>query len=177
LTHVACRCTTRAVPRIPAVAPETLPSDIAELGADPYYAILGHRPEVLRAWNELDKVFFGPSSRVGNGIKEEARRTLAQGLGCRFCASLGVPRDEHTDPKEALAVAFAELVEQGADAIDDTMFDVLREEFSEEEIVELVAWICFKYGSNLFGALMKLVPATDDEVKGYADFVATGAAG
>ena len=163
------------MPRVPAADPETLPADLTELGHDPYYALLAHRPDILRAWNELDKVFFGPTSTVSNAIKEEARRTLAQGLGCKFCASLGTPRDEHPDAKEALAVAFAELVEKDHREVDDSTFDVLREEFTDEEIVELVAWVCFKYGSNMFGALMKLAPATDDEVKGYADFVAAGA--
>lgn len=163
------------MPNIPAADPETLPADLTGLGHDPFYAILAHRPEILRAWNELDKVFFGSTSTVANEIKEEARRTLAQGLGCRFCASLGVPRDEHPEAKEALAIAFAELVERDHHEVDEGTFKVMREGFSDAEIVELVSWICFKYGSNMFGALMKLAPATDDEVAGYADFVAAKA--
>ena len=160
------------MPRIPSRSVDQLPTDLAPLGGDPFYGILAHRPEILREWNALDKAFFGPSSTVANQIKEEARRTLAQGVGCRFCASLGTPRHDHPDAREALAVAFAEMVANDHHQIDDSTFDVLREEFSDEEIVELVSWICFKLGSNIFGALMKLAPATPAEVDGYAAFVA-----
>lgn len=158
--------------RIPYFPPSDLPTDLQPLGPDPFYGILAHRPEILRTWNELDKAFFGPSSVVDNQIKEEARRTLAQGVGCIFCASLGTPRDEHPTAKEALAVAFAELVATDHHQIDDSTFEVLREEFTDAEIVELVSWICFKLGSNIFGALMKLNPATPAEIDGYAAFVA-----
>lgn len=164
------------MPRITAFPADDLPADLVPLGADPFYGILAHRPEILREWSALDRAFFGPSSKVDNHIKEEARRTLAQGVGCRFCASLGTPRDEHPNAREALAVAFAEMVANDHQQIDDSAFDVLREEFTDEEIVELVSWICFKLGSNIFGALMKLVPATPTEIEGYAAFVEGGQA-
>src|SRR5712691_7720961 len=96
--------------RIPAVDPESVDGDLTELARDPFYGIVAHRPEILEAWSELDKVFFGPSSTVSNAVKEEARRVLAQGVGCVYCASLGVPREDHPDRREALAVAFAELL-------------------------------------------------------------------
>jgi alkylhydroperoxidase family enzyme len=158
--------------RISSVSAEGLPDDLKGLAADPFYGIMAHRPEILRPWAALDAEFFGTSSLVENSIKEEARRTLAQGAGCQFCASLGTPREEHPHPREALAVAFAELIANDHHQIDENMFAVLREEFSEDEIVELLAWICFKLGSNIFGALMKLAPATPDQVEGYAAFAA-----
>lgn len=158
--------------RISYVEESRLPADLQPLAADPFYGILAHRPEILRHWSALDAEFFGPSSRVENSIKEEARRTLAQGVGCRFCASLGEPRDDHPSKREALAVAFAELVATDHHQIDDNTFAVLREEFTEEEIVELVSWICFKLGSNIFGALMHLEPATPEQVENYAAFAA-----
>lgn len=160
------------MPRIPYFPPADLPTDLVPLGPDPFYGILAHRPEILREWNALDKAFFGPSSLVDNRIKEEARRTLAQGVGCRFCASLGTPHDEHPSAREALAVAVAELIATDHHQVDESTFAVLREEFSDAEIVELLSWICFKLGSNIFGALMKLAPATPAEVDGYAAFVA-----
>ncbi len=160
------------MPRVPYFPPQELPTDLQPLGPDPFYGILAHRPEILREWNALDKAFFGPSSLVDNHIKEEARRTLAQGVGCRFCASLGTPHDEHPPAREALAVAVAELIATDHHQVDDSTFAVLREEFSDAEIVELLAWICFKLGSNIFGALMTLAPATPAEIDGYAAFVA-----
>jgi alkylhydroperoxidase family enzyme len=158
--------------RVPYYDPNKLPDDLVGLGHDPFYGILAHRPEILRSWNNLDVVFFGPTSTVPNAIKEEARRTIAQGAGCRFCASLGEPRGEHPDRREALATAYADLIASDHHQVEDSTFDVLREEFTDEEIVELTAWICFKLGSNIFGALMKLEPAKPAEIAGYADFVA-----
>ena len=158
--------------RISYVKAEELPADLQGLAADPFYGIMAHRPEILRPWAALDAEFFGPSSLVENSIKEEARRTLAQGAGCKFCASLGLPREEHPNQREALAVALAELIASDHHQVDENTFAVLREEFSEDEIVELLAWICFKLGSNIFGALMKLAPATPDQVEGYAAFAA-----
>jgi alkylhydroperoxidase family enzyme len=166
------------MPRIESVDPGAAPDPaVAELAQDPFYGVLAHRPEILKTWAELDRVFFGPTSALPNSLKEEARRTLSQQVGCRLCASLGEPREEHSDQREALAVAFADLVTKDHQAIDDSTFAVLREEFSDEEIVELVSWVCFKYGSNMFGSLMRLDPASQEQVKGYAEFVATGATG
>jgi alkylhydroperoxidase family enzyme len=160
--------------RVTSAPPQSLPDDLADLAGDQFYGILAQRPEILRAWFELDKVFFGPSSTVDNRIKEEQRRTLSQGVGCRLCASLGTPGDSHPDPREAVAVAFAGLLASDHRQIDESSFAMLREEFDEREIVELVSWLCFKYGSNMFGALMDLVPASETEIASYADFVAHG---
>lgn len=88
-----------------------------------------------------------------------------------------VPRDPSRlppDPREAVAVAFAELLASDYRQIDESTFAMLREEFDEREIVELVSWLCFKYGSNMFGALMDLQPASETEIASYAEFVAHG---
>ncbi|MGD9528834.1 MAG: carboxymuconolactone decarboxylase family protein [Dehalococcoidia bacterium] len=164
------------MPRFSSVQPDSVPTDLAELAPDPFYGILARRPEILRAWNALDVVLFGPSSALDNHLKEEARRTLAQGAGCRYCASLGEPKPDHQDPREAMAVAFAELVATDHHQVDDNTFAALREVFTDEEIIELMAWVCFKLGSNIFGSMLKLAPATPEQVDGYARFVADGAA-
>ncbi len=160
--------------RVTSAPSQTLPDDLVEVAADQFYGILAHRPEILRAWYELDKVFFGPSSVVSNAIKEEQRRTLSQQVGCKLCASLGTPHDAHPDPREAVAVAFAGLLAEDYRQIDASAFAMLREEFGDREIVELVSWLCFKYGSNMFGALMELQPASQAEIDSYAEFVTHG---
>jgi alkylhydroperoxidase family enzyme len=160
--------------RVSRVEPDSLNGPAAKLAEDPFYNFLAHRPQILEAWNQLDSVFFGASSIVANETKEEARRTLAQDIGCAFCSSLGTPRPEHHDPKEALAVAFAQMLATDYRQIDEDTFEVLRQSFTDAEIVELVSWLCFKYGSNMLGALMKIAPATEQEIKGYAEFVAHG---
>jgi alkylhydroperoxidase family enzyme len=145
---------------------------------DPFYSILGHRPEVLEAWQRLDHVLLGdPSSTLPVLLKEEVRRSLAQGIGCAFCASVGgLPEDTHPDPKETLAVAFAEQVIENRGEIDDAVFDVLREEFDDRQIVELCAWICFKFGANVLGSLMRLQPATAEQAGAYQKVLAALAA-
>ena len=145
---------------------------LSDVPGDPYYRLLGHRPEILAAWSSLDTAFIGESSTLPATLKEEVRRVLSQEVGCRYCASLGKPEDSHDDPKVALAVAFTELVLNDQKAIDDAMFDVLRQEFSDAQILELCSWICFKYGSNMLGSILRLEPATPDEVQAYNDWVA-----
>lgn len=137
-----------------------------------YQRTMGHRPEILERWFELDALIrFGGT--FSPHLKEEVRRSLAPGVGCVFCASLGKGADEHPDPKESLAIAFAQqILENASDlqAIDDSLFEVLRTEFSEGEIVELTCWILFMIAAQAFGAVMKLGPATDEELAVYAQW-------
>jgi alkylhydroperoxidase family enzyme len=145
---------------------------LSNIDADPYYRVIGNRPEILAAWAGLDKAMLGPSSKVSVDIKEEARRALAQNVGCAYCATVGgKPSESHTDPKTSLAVAVANQIATDYTQIDDSTFEALRAEFSNDEIVELLAWLCFKYGSNLLGALIKLDPATPQEKVGYDTFI------
>jgi alkylhydroperoxidase family enzyme len=145
---------------------------------DPFYSILGQRPEILEAWQRLDHVLIGdPSSTLPVMLKEEVRRALAQGVGCAFCASVGGgPQEVHPDAKETLAIAFAEQVIATAGDIDDAVFAVLREEFDDRQIVELCAWICFKFGANVLGSLMRLQPATAEQAGAYQKVLASLAA-
>jgi len=57
--------------------------------------------------------------------------------------------------------------------ISDAQFDVLREEFDEDEIVELVAYTCFvAIAGQLFGATLKLEPAPSEEIEAYQSVLA-----
>jgi alkylhydroperoxidase family enzyme len=145
---------------------------------DSFYAVLGNRPEIADVWAELDKVLLtGPSSTLSTALKEEVRSGLAQGIGCQYCATVGgAPAAEHVDPRSSLAGAFAEQVVANLGKLDDSMFDVLRSEFSDDEIVELCAWICFKLGANVFGALMKLDRASDEQADAYRELLDDAAA-
>lgn len=149
------------MPRIP----------LSNSAGDPYYRLIGHRPEILKAWAALDVAFLGESSTLSVHLKEEVRKVLAQEVGCRYCASLGLPGRESLDARESLAVAFAEMVVKDHKAIDDGMIAVMREEFTDPELMELIAWLCFKYGSNMLGAITGLEPADGDDVEGYKGFL------
>jgi alkylhydroperoxidase family enzyme len=129
--------------------------------------VLGRRPEVLRAFGRLDNTvrFHGI---LPMDLLEAVRRVTAGEVGCVYCASLGAPRTEQPDSRTAVATAFAQLVAQDPAGITDSQFDVLREEFSDEEIVELVAYICFvSISGQMFGAVMGLEAADPDEAAAY----------
>jgi alkylhydroperoxidase family enzyme len=145
---------------------------LSDRSPDRFYALLGRRPEILEAWSRMDEAMMGGSSTLPTGLKEEVRATLAQGIGCRYCASMGQPAEGELDRRASLAVGFAELVAQDHRSVDAKTFDVLREDFSEEEIVELCAWICFKYGANMLGAITGLDPGTPDQIEAYQTWLA-----
>jgi len=141
----------------------------APIEGNNYERVMGHRPEILTKWFELDSLMRF-SGKLTPHLKEEVRRSLAPGVGCVFCASLGQAAEEHPDPKESLAIAFAQQVfEQSQDLenLDDSLFEVLREEFSDEEIVELTCWVLFMIAAQGFGAVMKLEPAPADQLEAY----------
>ncbi len=129
--------------------------------------VMGRRPEVLKAFARLDTTlrFKGLLSLE---LKEAVRRATAGGVGCEYCASLGEPETHRGDARTSLAVGFAQMVVQDPTGVDDAMFDVLREEFSENEIVELVAWITLvSVAGQMFGAVMGLEAATPEEAADY----------
>ena len=129
--------------------------------------VMGRNPEILRAFGRLDTTirFKG---KLPVELKEAVRRATAGGVGCEYCASLGAPKDSYEDQRTSLAVAFAQMVADDPKGIDDGMFDVLREEFDEEEIVELVAWTCLvAVAGQLFGLVMGLEATSEDEAEAY----------
>jgi alkylhydroperoxidase family enzyme len=129
--------------------------------------VLGRRPEVLKAFGRLDATlrFRGI---LPLELLEAVRSATAGHIGCEYCASLSEARPDALDQRQALAVAFAELVAESPKEISDGQFEVLRQEFSDEEIVELVAFICFdSIAGQMFGAVMALEPADADEAAAY----------
>jgi hypothetical protein len=59
---------------------------------------------------------------------------------------------------EKLALRYSELASSDPDAIDAAFFDQLREHYSEEEIVELGAFIGFNLGYHTFFGTLKFYP-------------------
>ena len=129
----------------------------SEIGSTPFERLLGHNPDVLGEWVKLEESLWG-SSTFTPQLREQVRRVLAFGNQCEYCMAKGKPSDVHPDPKEALAVAFAQAFIHDHRAIDDSSFAVLREEFTEAEIAELTAFISFVTASQMFGAALKLQP-------------------
>jgi alkylhydroperoxidase family enzyme len=135
--------------------------------------VMGHRPDLLEAWESLKRVLVGPTSTLSPNLKEEVRRTLAQRTGCQFCASLGLPASTHSERKESLAVAFADAVARDHTAISDAQVDLLFEEFTDAQVVELLIWICFEYAGQMFGCLIGDQPASAEEKTAFAAWIAS----
>jgi hypothetical protein len=146
----------------------------AKVEGNSYERVMAHRPEILGSWFELDALmrFTG---LLDPELKEEIRRSLAPDVGCVFCASLAEAKGDHPERPEALAVAYAQLL-RDPKAVDDAMFDVLRGEFSDAEIVELTCWALFMIAAQGFGAVMRIPPATEQEAEVYEQWRREGKA-
>jgi hypothetical protein len=57
-----------------------------------------------------------------------------------------------------VALRYSELMATDPDAIDDAFFDTLRQHYSEEEIIELGAFIGFNLGYHTFFGTLKFYP-------------------
>ena len=145
--------------------PRLEPSALGESTAD---RVMGHRPELLEAWESLKHALLGPSSTLSSHLKQQVWRALAQRTGCQFCASLGQPAPSHAIRQESLAVAFADAVAKDHTAISDAQLNLLLEEFTIPEVVELLIWISFEYAGQMFGCLIADEPATAEQKAAFA---------
>jgi alkylhydroperoxidase family enzyme len=128
-------------------------------GETPFQRLLGHNPDVLHAWNQLGKV-LEEDLNLSARLKEQVRRTLAQGNGCEYCKAKGKPEPHLFDEKMSIAAGFAEVFLKQKGDLSDAQFKVLKEYFSDAEMSELCSFIAFTIASQYFGAMMKLEAVT-----------------
>jgi alkylhydroperoxidase family enzyme len=133
---------------MPRVAPLPVPGNS-------YYRVLGHRPGLAQKWRELDDE-QRTGGTLGQELKEQVRRAMAPAVGCEFCRTLGGGPRSDIDARTSLAIAYAMQIVDAHQEIDDSFFGVLREDFSEGEIVELTMWICCVAAGQMFGAVMQI---------------------
>ncbi|MEO2205218.1 carboxymuconolactone decarboxylase family protein [Paenibacillus pabuli] len=126
-------------------------------GDTPFQQLLGHNEQILKNWTKLEQAFYQDGELDGD-LKEQVRRTLAFGNGCKYCQAKGKAVLDQKDSKISLVVGFAELFVNHRSSINQATFDVLRQEFSETEIAELCSFVCFTTASQMFGAIMDLQP-------------------
>ena len=126
-------------------------------GLSPFQQLLGHNKYVLEKWSSLEECFFN-SNTFTTELKEEVRRTLAFNNGCQYCMAKGKPSDKITDSKILIATKIADIVSKNQ-PISDEYFNKLKKEFTDNEISELLALICFITASQRFGALLDLQPS------------------
>jgi alkylhydroperoxidase family enzyme len=154
---------------MPRIEPLPTPPGANPLQYSVLAGIMARRPEVLEAFGRLNRTlrFEG---LLGLELKESVRRATASSVGCRYCASLGDLDEELADRREQLAVGLARSIADDPKSVTDEQFDELRSEFSDDEIVELVSWICLvTVAGQMFGAVMDVRPATAEEAAAYQD--------
>ena len=136
--------------------------------------ILGHRPHILKAFGALANAVMGPSA---SSLSPELRNLVAQmassASGCLYCQahtahsslSAGVSQEKedalwsyetspHFTDAERAALRVANLAALTPNDVSDTDFDALKEHFSTEEIVDIVAVIALFGFLNRFNDTM-----------------------
>ncbi|ODN42729.1 hypothetical protein BGC07_07080 [Piscirickettsia litoralis] len=125
------------------------------VGNSPLQRLLGHNPRIKEKWLRLQKEIV-KEGHLSESLKEEVRRVLAHDHGYELGMARGLPSEEHNDPKVKMAVELARQVAYDHRTINDDNFLELSEHFSEPEIAELFAFICFISATQTFGAMMNL---------------------
>ncbi|PAD35869.1 carboxymuconolactone decarboxylase family protein [Terribacillus saccharophilus] len=128
----------------------------SKFGRTSFTKLLGHNLEIMTAWSELADILEN-DSKLSKNLKEQVRRTLAQNNGCTYCKAKGKPDTILQDEKTSVAVGFAIVFQNHHKGdVPDSSFAILKEYFTEAEISELCAFICFTTAQQYFGAMMKL---------------------
>lgn len=125
-------------------------------GLTPFQQLLGHNKDILEKWASLEECIFS-SDTFSAELKEEIRRTLAFNNGCEYCKARGAPSKVIMDSRTQLAAHIADVSSKKTHMSDDE-FSALKKAFTDGEISELLALICFITACQRFGALLDLGP-------------------
>lgn len=127
----------------------------SNIGFTPFQKLLGHNESIMKKWNSLSEE-LEKDGLLTSLLKEQVRRTLAQENGCEYCKVKGRPDPKYYDEKITVSVGFAQAFLASKGKTSPAIVNVLKEYFCDEEISELIAFICFATASQYFGALMQL---------------------
>lgn len=126
----------------------------SNVGNTPFERLLGHHPQILEKWTQLETELF-QSDAFTPVLREQVRRTLAFRNGCKYCMAKGRPDEQFDDERTAVAVQLAaEIAEHGA--VKPEVMERAKHTFTDKELSELCAFICFITAEQKFGAAMNL---------------------
>lgn len=129
-----------------------------------FQAIRAHAPGVMRSFTKSREWVYHEGV-LDFAFKEFLRAYIAISGDCSYCSNQGVARaintdddekfemlnyeksDKYTD-REKLAMRYADAIMWNPDLADDAMWDALRAEFTEPELVELGYWVGFTFGGQ-----------------------------
>lgn len=138
-----------------------------------YFGAVAHRPRLLK---RLVRTFrlFPRSDEIDAETLELMRLRIAAVHGCAYCGTVRTwevkdavePKEdavfgEQIDAseltrREELAVRIADSVSRDPQAIPDEFFDELREEYSEDAIIELLLFAGLEVGLDRFCIALRL---------------------
>ncbi|MDH4115903.1 MAG: hypothetical protein OEX04_05875 [Acidimicrobiia bacterium] len=159
-----------------------------------FQSIRAHAPGVMRSFT-MSRRWVYHEGFLEFDLKELLRAYIALSGECTYCSNQGVARDIRADqhqldelfnyqtsdeytPRQKLAFRYADAIMWDPSTADDAMWDELRAEFDEPELVELGYWIGFTFGGQRWLKTLGSVQGQLAEAlaaAGEADFVATGA--
>ena len=119
--------------------------------------LLGHAPQILKQWNQLEHAFFQSSTFDANFL-EQVRRALAFKNQCQYCMKKAGPpsAESYHDMRLKVALSFANHFAIDHLGIGKAEVDELKHYFTNVEIVELIAFCSFISASQRFGAVLGL---------------------
>ena len=122
------------------------------------------RPQIVRAFGELTAAVMDPEGSVDPAFKRLLAHFASRAAGCQYCEAhslvaagiSGLPDEkldalweyqssEHYSEAERAALDFALAAGSVPNGVDDELMTRLKQHWSEEQIVELLAAVCL-YG-------------------------------
>ena len=127
-------------------------------------AIRAQHPGVMASFNRTREWLF-EGGLLEYELKELMRAYIATSASCTYCAEYGLSKvwkqssdemsellnyansDRYTH-RQKIALRYADAIMWDPALADDELWNLLHEEFSEPELVELGYWIGFTYGGQ-----------------------------
>lgn len=129
-------------------------------GENPLARLLGHNPALCKQWMDLLDCFY-KCCTLDPQLQEEVRKVVAYHIGCSYCMSHGCPLPIIEDSKTQMAIDFARKIMQLDRKILVSDVELLKPYFSEKEIVELCAFVCYGVGLARFGVSFQVDVVAD----------------
>ena len=130
--------------------------ELSDYGNSPFEKLIGHNKIVLDKWTDLEVALFS-ETKLDKNLLEQVRRTVAFENECEYCmVKAGKPNFDLNEKRISSATAFAQLFAIDHKSINDKHFDILREEFTEQEISELCSFTSFITACQKLGRIYNL---------------------
>jgi len=132
---------------------------LSNQGVTPFEKLLGHAPKILSRWRKLETAFLKSESFTPE-FMEQIRRALAYGNECHYSMNKSGPPDKNpVSIRLEQALNFANQFAIDHRLLDENTLYLMKKIFSENELVEFVAYCSFISASQKIGFIFNL---TDD---------------